>query len=129
MGTGTFSGLNSGTGTLSPSVWHSPCAILSSPSATLQGAELLSALSLSVALSLVAGVVAGSHTWFVDGLSVAAVLALRQRWAQHVLRAVGRWWAGHWVRDCTVHSTNVSKFARGPSLANGTLYVEFKLAS
>ncbi len=47
----------------SPSAFHSPRSINSSPSAMVQWAELLSALSLSMALSLVAGMVAGSRTW------------------------------------------------------------------
>ncbi len=59
---GALSGFNSGTGALSSSVWHSHRAIHSSPSAAVQGAELLSTLTPSAAFSLVAGVVAGSHT-------------------------------------------------------------------
>ncbi len=51
-----------GTGALRPLLWHNPRAILSSSSAAVQGAELLSALTLSVAFSLKAGVVAGSRT-------------------------------------------------------------------
>ncbi len=61
-GTGALSGLNSGTGALSSLVWHSPRAILSSPSAAVQGTELFSTLTLSAAFSLLAGVVDGSHT-------------------------------------------------------------------
>ncbi len=75
-GMGAHSGLNSGTGTLSSSVWHSCRAILSSPSAAVQGAELLSALTLSVAFSLVAGVVAGSRTWSDDPWGSGSVAIL-----------------------------------------------------
>ncbi len=91
-GTGALSGLNSGLGALSgqdvepgvtegskqcgrrggksastsiasPSKSSSPRSKFSSPSAMVQGAELLSTLSLSMAFSLVAGIVAGSCTW------------------------------------------------------------------
>ncbi len=47
----------------SPSAFHSPRSLNSSLSAKAQGVELLSALSLSAAISFVAGVVAGSRTW------------------------------------------------------------------
>ncbi len=57
-GTGAFSGLNSGTGARSSSVWHSRRAILSSPSAAVQGRS-----SSHSAFSLEAGIVAGSRTW------------------------------------------------------------------
>ncbi len=66
METGVLSGLNSETGALSPSELHRPRSIISSPSAMVQGAELLSAFSLSTAFSLVAVVVAGSQTWSDD---------------------------------------------------------------
>ncbi len=61
-GTGALRGLNSGNGALSPMLWHNQRDILRSPSAVVQGAELLSALTPSAAFSLMAGVVAGSHT-------------------------------------------------------------------
>ncbi len=57
-----LSWLNSGTGALSLLLWQSQRAILSSPSAVMQGAELLSALTPSTAFSLEPSVVAGSHT-------------------------------------------------------------------
>ncbi len=45
-----------------PSAFHSPRSINSSPSAKVQWVELLSAISLAMAFSLMAGVVAGSRT-------------------------------------------------------------------
>ncbi len=47
----------------SPSKSSSPWCIISSPLATVQGAELHSALTPSTAGSLVVGIVAGSRTW------------------------------------------------------------------
>ncbi len=62
-GTAALSGLNSGTGALSTSELLRPRSIISSLSATVQGAELLFALSLSTAFSLVTGIVGSSRTW------------------------------------------------------------------
>ncbi len=99
-------GLNSGSGALPPLLWHSPRAILSSPSAAVRGAELLSALTPSAAFSLVAGVVAGSHTLtdIISGSGSAAILSTVSPYDDsslvsggHALRVAGRWWAGHWV--------------------------------
>ncbi len=75
-GTGALPGLNWGSGALSPLLWHSPRAILSSPSAAVQGAELLSVLTPSVAFSLKAGVVAGSRT-LTDVISSSGSAAIR----------------------------------------------------
>ncbi len=61
-GTWALRGLNSGSGALSPLLWHNPHAILRSPSAAVQGVKLLSALTPSAAFSLKVGVVAGSRT-------------------------------------------------------------------
>ncbi len=109
-GTGALPGLNWRSGALSPLLWHRPHAILSSPSAAVQGTDLLSMLTPSVAFSLEAGVVAGSGT-LTDAISSygsAAILSSVWRWLigrgglwlsfsvglRQVLRAVGRWLAG-----------------------------------
>ncbi len=70
-------GPNSGIGALTPLLWHIPRAIFSSPSAVVQGAELLSTLSLSAVFSLMAGIVAGSHTLpdIISGSGSAAILS------------------------------------------------------
>ncbi len=63
-----------------------------------------------------------------------------------MLRTVGRWWAGLWVRSgsgeiihgadgewrsflARVHSTKVAKSSQGPSLDDSALLAVFKLAS
>ncbi len=81
----------------SPSMSSSHRCRISSPSATVQGAELHSALTPSTAASLVVGIVAGSRTWSdVLGSTSEAILcsvarlcagsrremALRHRWAR-----------------------------------------------
>ncbi len=75
MGSVALPGPNSGNGALSPVLWHNPHSILSSPSAAAQGAELLSELTLSAVFSLVAGVVAGSHT-LTDVISGSGSMAI-----------------------------------------------------
>ncbi len=59
----------------SPSMSSSPRCIISSPSATVQGVELHSALTLSTAGSLVMGTVADSRTWS-DGLGSTSEVIL-----------------------------------------------------
>ncbi len=151
-GTGALSGFNTGTGALSASQSMSPSitsplqsscprSIISSPSATVQGAELLSALSLSAAFSLVAGSVAGSHTACSsgyaaircsvapcsDGSSVAAGDGSPSAVGSGSGEMVG--WALGPVWHSSVHSTKAAKLARGPSSDDGALYTEFRLAS
>ncbi len=60
----------------SPSMSSRPRCTISSPSATVQGAELHSALTPSTAGFLVVGIVAGSHTWS-DGLGSTSVAIIR----------------------------------------------------
>ncbi len=96
----------------SPSMSSSPSCIISSPSAMMQGAELLSALSLSAAFFHVAGSVASSRTLtdVISGCGSAAILSTVAPCGdgssvsgglRHALRAAGRWWAGHWVGSGT----------------------------
>ncbi len=98
--TGAFSGLDSGKGALSPSEIHRPRYIISSPSATVQGLELLSALSLSAAFSLMAGAVAGTRNLVFNNLSGSGSVAILTR------RNPGRW-------ACAPHSKEMVGLGTG----------------
>ncbi len=102
-GTGALHGLNSGTGALSPLLWHSPRTILSSPSAAMQ------------AFSLKAGVVAGSRTlttssaaparWRSVVLSLCVAMARRSRWALALHQ--------RWAQACAPSSGEMVGWALG----------------
>lgn len=82
--------------------------------------QLLSAFTPSVAFYVVVGSVASSRTWS-DGLGSWSVVALA---------ISSREPAGNGDPFLTmVHSTKVVKFAQGPSLEDGALYIKLKLVS
>ncbi len=101
------SGLKSGTGALSSSVWHSHRAILSSPSAVVQGRS-----SSNSAFSLEAGIVAGSRTWTDVTSSSGSALSLRvamARWSRRALTLRQRW-----AQACAPRSGEMVGWALGP---------------
>ncbi len=96
----------------------------------MQGAELISMLSLSAAFSHVAGSVAGSRTLIdvIIGSGAAAILSTPGSGVD-----LARSFSGQTVRGdpflTRVHSMKAAKSSRGPSSDDSALHAVFRLAS